>query len=177
MKINIQKIMFSRWIFFYEFALVAGLLLFGFYLEKFHGVIPCPLCTLQRICFGLMEILIVANLIFYPKRVFRLVTNLLITIVALLGIVLAGRQIWLQHFPNVNGDECSVSIHYMLQILPWQEVLNKVFKGSAECSQQGWTLLSFNIAEWSLLWFCLFFVLNSYLILQEFSRRKNHQYN
>ncbi|MEK7835709.1 MAG: disulfide bond formation protein B, partial [Pseudomonadota bacterium] len=35
------------------------------------------------------------------------------------------------------------------------QALEKVFRGSGECAEVGWTFLTLSIAEWSLAWFVL----------------------
>lgn len=145
---------------------VCFLLLTSVGLQVFAGILPCPLCTLQRLAFGVLAILFVTG-IFYAKHWGRLIINALCCLTSITGMVLAGRQVWLQHFPPADSSECGVSLQYMLQVLPMNEVLTKVFSGSAECTQRGWEFLHLNMAEWALIWFIVFFVLTICLFLEE----------
>jgi disulfide bond formation protein DsbB len=150
---------------------VVSLLIAGsVYLQVIDGVMPCPLCVLQRLCFGLLGIFFLIGLIVSASRLGRMLVNFFSTAIAIIGLVLAGRQVWLQHFHSADGGECGVSLQYMLQILPLNEVMQKVFAGSAECSQRGWEFLTLNIAEWSLIWFILFLLLIGYLFVKEASK-------
>lgn len=145
---------------------IGFLLLTSLYLQFFVGILPCPLCTLQRIAFGTLGILFLIGIIADSKRWACLLVNFLSALVSALGIVLAGRQLWLQHFPTTEG-ECGVSIQYMLQVLPFNEVVEKIFAGSAECSQSTWEFMHLNMPAWALLWFILFFFLSLYLVWKD----------
>ncbi|MFZ2315562.1 MAG: disulfide bond formation protein B [Gammaproteobacteria bacterium] len=158
--------MSARLTYFLGFLAATALLSASIYFQIFDGFIPCPLCTLQRITFGLLGILFLIGLLLTKSRP-RLILNLFTSLVSLVGVFLAGRQIWLQHFPPSEGTACGVSIQYMMQILPLNEVIQRIFSGSAECSQRGWEFLSFNMAEWSLVWFVVFFALMLYLLVKK----------
>lgn len=153
----------TRHIYLLGFLLIMLLLAISAYLEVFAGIIPCPLCSLQRATFGFLGILFLLGLGFYTLRIRigGVIVHTLLVIAALMGIILSGRQIWLQHFPPSLGTECGVSLQYLLEALPLREALQKVFEGGPECSQRGWQFLSLNMAEWSLLCFAgfLFFAL------------------
>jgi len=152
--------------YFFGFIIICGLLLTSLYLQFFEGIIPCPLCTLQRLSFGLLGILFLFGTLLHSKRFGRLLINFLSILTSLLGIGLAVRQIWLQHFAANGSSECGVSLQYMIQVLPLNEVLQKIFAGSAECTQRGWEFLSFNMAEWALIWFTLFLIMTAYLLVK-----------
>ncbi|HEX4044802.1 MAG TPA: disulfide bond formation protein B [Gammaproteobacteria bacterium] len=158
--------MSTRFIYFLGFV-IAGLILgISIYLQCFAGFIPCPLCTLQRFAFAAFGIFCLFGLLLSSKLLARMLINTLMLISAIFGLFFSGRQIWLQHFPPAHNSECGVSLEYMLQALPLQEVIQKVFVGSAECTERGWSFLFLNMAEWSLLWFILFFVMSVYLLLK-----------
>ena len=145
------------------FILVAMLLLTSLYLQFYDGFQPCPLCMLQRFAFLLLGVFYLIGLLCYKWGFLRVTASVLALLSAMLGLALAGRQIWLQHFPSANGTECGVSLEYMLQVLPLNEVAQRIFQGTAECTARGWEFLYLNMAEWSLLWFVLFFLLSAYL--------------
>lgn len=150
---------------------VSLLLLTSIYFQIFEGIMPCPLCTLQRISFGILGILFLIGIFIHSKRPIRLIINGLCLLVSVLGIFLAGRQVWLQHFPSSENGECGVSIQYMMQVLPMNEVLQKIFSGSAECTQRGWEFLHMNMAEWALIWFLGFFIMTLALFIEEFKQK------
>lgn len=159
--------MSTRLIYTLNFLLVAILLSISIYLQMFDGFIPCPLCTLQRFSFGLLAMWFLIGALVPRSKIGRFFINIISSITALLGCVLAGRQIWLQHYPSMQSGECGVSLQYMMQVLPLNEVMQRVFIGTAECTQRGWQFLSLNMAEWSLLWFIFFLGMSVYLLMRK----------
>jgi disulfide bond formation protein DsbB len=135
------------------------------FLQIFDGFIPCPLCTLQRLTFGVLGILFLVGCIFYNKKLVKPIISITGLIFSIAGIFFSGRQVWLQHFPPADASECGVSINYLLQVLPIHQVFQKILSGSAECTQRGWEFLHFSMAEWGLFWFVIFFFLCGYLLV------------
>lgn len=150
----------SRVLYVVGFLIIAMLLGLSVYLQTHDGVTPCPLCILQRIVLGFLGVVFFFGAALNLKRWGRLFISVLATLVAGCGIFLAGRQVWLQHISSMNHTECGASLQYMLQILPLNEVIAKIFQGGAECAQVTWRFLNFSLAEWSLFWFILLFGLS-----------------
>ena len=75
----------------------------------------------------------------------------LIDLVALLGILVAARQIWIIAQPPGAVAECGASLDYMMDVLPLHEVLGKVLTGSGECAKVDWQLLGLNMPTWVLM--------------------------
>lgn len=152
------------------FVIVSLLLLTSAYLQVYEGVIPCPLCSLQRLTFGLFGVLSLIGIFLHTKLWGRISVNLLSFITSITGILLAGRQVWMQHFPTAaNNTECGVGLQYLLQALPLNQVMQKVlYEGGVECTKRGWEFLHLNMAEWALVWFMLLLLLTMYLFLKEF---------
>ena len=151
---------------------ISLLLLTSVYLQFFKGIMPCPLCTLQRICFGFLGIVFLVGILFHAHRISRFLINSLVIIFSILGLFLAGRQIWLQHFPTAAASECGVNLQYMMQALPIHEVMKKLFEGSAECATRGWEFLFLNMAEWAFIWFIVFLFLGLSLLLKELQQTR-----
>jgi disulfide bond formation protein DsbB len=157
----------------FGFIIISLLLLTSLYFQIFEGIMPCPLCTLQRITFGLLGLVFLVGIFLSSSHKGRLAINSLSIFFSILGIVFAGRQVWLQNFPSGSGTECGVSIQYMMQVLPMTEVLQKVFAGTAECTQRGWEFLHLNMAEWALIWFVAFLIMSICLFAEELHWKKN----
>lgn len=149
---------------------VAGLLGFSIYLQMYDGFKPCPLCALQRIAFLILGISFLFGFLFYRVKFARVFFSFLGLVFSASGLFLSGRQVWLQHHPSASSGECGVSLQYMLQVLPVSEVAQKVFQGSAECTEKGWQFLMLNMAEWSLVCFAGFFILAYYLLRKSGSK-------
>lgn len=150
----------TRFIYFMSFMLVLFLLGFSFYLEKYQGFNPCPLCLLQRFMLILLGVIFLFGSILRVKKITRIIIALLASMTALAGLFLSARQVWLQTLPKENMADCGVSLRYMLEMLPFDQVMQKVLQGSAECAQTGWEFIGISLAGWSLCFFLLFFVIS-----------------
>ncbi|MBI2290325.1 MAG: disulfide bond formation protein B [Betaproteobacteria bacterium] len=148
---------------------LAGLLIcgalfaFALYLQYYEYQNPCPLCILQRIAFIAMMVVFLAGAIHGPRRTGAIIYSTLLVIIAAIGAGIATRHVWLQHLPKDQVPECGPGLEYMLNKFPLTQALEKVFRGSGECAEVGWTFLTLSIAEWSLAWFVLLGVLAVYI--------------
>ncbi|MDR3490493.1 MAG: disulfide bond formation protein B [Gammaproteobacteria bacterium] len=134
---------------------ITVLLALAMYLQIYEGLTPCPLCMLQRfMLIGLGALFFIGAVIKF-NNIFHRLLAFANCVFAVLGMVLAGRQVWLQHLPPSTGGDCGASLDYMMQVLPLTEVIKKVFIGGAECSQVNWVLFQLSLAEWSLICFIL----------------------
>jgi disulfide bond formation protein DsbB len=147
--------LYPRLGYFAGFAICALLLAFALYLQYYEYQNPCPLCILQRVAYtALMAVFLVAAL-HGPARVGAYVYGGLLLLIAAAGIAVAARHVWLQHLPKDRVPECGPGLEYMLNKFPLTQALEKIFRGSGECAEAGWTLLRLSIAEWSLVWLVL----------------------
>lgn len=160
-----------RCLYLFNFILVFILLLSSIYLQTSYGFEPCPLCMLQRITFALLGgVFFSGFVLFFKAKWWRMILHVAGLTIAGIGMLLAGRQIWLQHYPNPAGLECGANIQYMLQVLPLTEVIAKIFAGGSECASRGWEFLTLNMSEWAFLWFSSFFGIMLYIIFAEWKR-------
>lgn len=145
----------KRLTYFLGFIVIACLISSTFYLEKYAGFVPCPLCILQRLMLGLTGVAF-----FFGSLTSTRFWGWFATLSLCLGTFLAGRQVWLQHLPlNPNAD-CGVSLQFLLKVLPFDQALSRILQGSAECAQKGWEFLHLSLAEWSLGCFILLLLLS-----------------
>lgn len=117
---------------------------------------PCPLCVFQRLAVLALAIIFVVAALLNPRSWGRVIVGLLGTIVAALGLLVAGRQTWLQHLPEDLVPACGPGLDYMLELFPLKKVVDLVFRGSGECAEVQWTFLSLSIAEWMMIVFSAF---------------------
>lgn len=164
---NLGILMSTRVTYLLGLIAISALLLSGLYFQYVDGMMPCPLCLLQRFAFMMLGCFFLLGIIFHHQRWCRLLINSMSFLTSILGITLAGRQVWLQHFPPANAGECGVSLQYMMQALPFGELIQKIFQGTTECTHQGWMFLSLNMAEWALVCFVGFLCMSVYLIWKE----------
>ncbi|MCY4329847.1 MAG: disulfide bond formation protein B [Endozoicomonadaceae bacterium] len=116
--------------------------------EHIKGLIPCPLCISQRFIFGIIGFLSFIVILFRPGGTKLRAFGLLVFIFSLLGLALAYRQIYLEHLPASASRVCLPGLEYLIQIMPWQEILKTMFVGSPECGVVHWTFLGFSMAVW-----------------------------
>jgi disulfide bond formation protein DsbB len=147
------------------FLACAGLLAFSLYLQYYEYQDPCPLCILQRVAFIALMLVFLAGALHGPQRTGARVYSALLFIISFIGAGIATRHVWLQHLPKDKVPECGPGLEYMLKKFPLSAALEKVFRGSGECAEVGWTLLNLSIAGWSLVWFVLFGAFAVYVAL------------
>lgn len=131
-------------------AVIALLFGIALYTQYFGGLEPCPLCMTQRFFYGLTALFALLGAL--HGRIVRLY-GALVALAALGGAGVAGRQVWLQHLPPNEVPACGPSLEFMLQTLPFGQVLTTLFKGDGNCALVDWRLFGLSMAEWSLLWF------------------------
>jgi len=73
------------------------------------------------------------------------------TSVAVAGIAVAARQIWIINQPPGSVAECGASLDYMMAVLPCTKWLAKVLSGSGECAKVDWTFLGLYMPTWVLI--------------------------
>lgn len=150
----------SRPLYLLGFLLCAMLLAVAYYMEYVMGLLPCPLCLVQRGVFALIGLLCLAAVLHNPQPKAgkqrslgaRLYACLLIVLAAAGGAT-ASRQIWIQHQPAGQLPSCLPSLDYMIDVLPVTEMLTLLLSGTADCAKVTWSFLGLNIAEYTLLGF------------------------
>ena len=145
----------SRWLYLAGALVVSGLFGAALYLQYVLHEEPCPLCMVQRVIFISILVLFVIAALHNPKRGGVKVYGALISLLALSGIGVASRHIWIQHLPKDEVPACGPGLDYMLQNFPMADVWQELLHGSGECAAKGWSFLALGIPEWSLLWYVL----------------------
>jgi disulfide bond formation protein DsbB len=126
------------------------------YIQFGLGLQPCSLCILQRLCFILLGIFFFIHVIYKPARYMRIMQSVFIILFSLLGALLAGRQVWLQHLPPGQAPGCMPSLSYLLHNAPVSQILAIVFKGSTDCAEPQQAFFYLSMPEWSLIFFIIF---------------------
>ena len=146
---------------------VIGMSFALFFLQRYLGLSPCPLCIFQRIGLMVMGGFALIAALFNPKSK---AVRLILWLGSLLGIGwatgVAARHVWLQHLPADQVPACGPGLDYWLDTLPMSEVLNQVFAGSGECASVDWTFLGFSIPEQSLLFFSLLLIVHIVILVK-----------
>ncbi|MDN5666063.1 MAG: disulfide bond formation protein B [Psychrobacter sp.] len=144
---------------------VIGMSFALFFLQRYMGFTPCPLCIFQRIGLIVMGVFALMAALFRPKS---MAVRLVLWLGSLVGIgwstVVAGRHVWLQHLPADQVPSCGPGLDYWLDTLPILQVFKEVFAGSGECAAIDWTFMGLSIPEQSLILFSLLLVVHGLVL-------------
>jgi len=156
----------ARWVFL-GVALACALALAGaLTLQHAMGLEPCRLCIFQRI--GVMAVGLVSLLaaIFTPRGMSARISAVAMVLAALAGGAVSVRHVWLQHLPADQVPACGPGLDYMINELPFTNMLAKVFKGSGECAVVDWTFLGLSLPELTGIFFLTVAVVGVWLLLR-----------
>jgi disulfide bond formation protein DsbB len=154
----------QRLLFVYGAVLCAALMITALYMQHVLRLEPCPLCIFQRAFVIALGVVMLVGAVHDPRALGRRVYGFLVLALALLGVAVAGRHVWLQHLPADQVPECGPGLEYMLEAFPLNETLALVFRGSGECAEVQWSFLALSIPEWTLLIFLGLCVFGGYLL-------------
>lgn len=155
----------NRNIFLLVFLSCASLLGAAYYFEYVLYLDPCPLCMMQRIAVLLVGLVALVGF-FFKTDFAHVVTNVLMGLAAVFGISVAGRHIWIQNLPADQVPTCGPSLEYMVDTLPWAEVLTIMLRGNGNCAELSWSFLGLSMPMWVLVWFVGYLLLACALIVR-----------
>ena len=90
-----------------------------------------------------------------PGRAGARAYGVLLSLIALIGVGIAGRHVWIQHLPPEQVPECGPGLDYMLDVFPLSDVIRTVLTGSGECADIVWEFLGLSMPAWTLVWYVL----------------------
>ena len=134
------------------FAVCCGLMGFALFAQHVLLLDPCPLCVFQRVAVISIGAIFLLAALHNPSGAGRIVYGLLLALAAGAGAAVAGRHAWLQQLPPDQVPSCGPGLDYMIETLPFTEVLSTVFKGSGECAEIVWQFLGLSMPAWVLIW-------------------------
>lgn len=128
----------------------AGFILVAWYLQVFKMELPCPLCVLQRYAFILIGIFCLLGAFFRRIRLFSILGSLM----ALVGIYLAGYQLWVIAHPAIqcgrDALEEAVNGFWLAKAIP------VLFRAESLCSDVPEPFMMLSPPQWALVWFVIF---------------------
>lgn len=149
-------------------VLTLSVLMASFYFEYAMGLIPCPLCLMQR--FMVMILLATCMMAFFCgiTRLGKYVAGFH-QVFALLGLFFAGRQIWLQSLPPDQVPACMPGMDVLLRYFPWEDILHAMIWGAGDCAEVTWRFLGLTMAAWAAIYFICMFVVGvmNYLLISK----------
>jgi disulfide bond formation protein DsbB len=135
-------------------------LLSSYAIEYLFLLTPCPLCMMQRLCTIMLAFSCLVFFVF-PRRwigyLFFGVQAIFIT----LGMLTAGRQMWLQSFASGDSSLCLPGFEELVHYFSWDTILKMLFWGSNDCATVSWKLMGLPMSYWSMGYFVLmlFFII------------------
>jgi protein dithiol:quinone oxidoreductase len=131
----------------------AGLIGYALYAQYVLGLEPCPLCVFQRMAVIGCGLVFTVAALQGPGRKGAVGYAIATLVVAGIGSMIAMRHLWIQALPASEVPACGPGLNYMLETLPFGEVLEKVFLGSGECAAVDWRFLGLSLPGWTLVFF------------------------
>jgi protein dithiol:quinone oxidoreductase len=130
----------------------AGIIGFAFYLQYFQEMEPCPLCWFQRFAVLVLGIGFAVAAFFTRSARGAKGWALVLTILAAIGMGIAGRHIWIQNLPADQVPACGQSVLYMLDNMSFLDVFAKALNGSSDCAKRDmW--LGLTLPSWTMIIF------------------------
>ena len=138
--------------------LCAGLMGFALYAQYGLELEPCPLCVFQRIAVIACGAVFLVGAIHNPGRVGAAAYALLVALFAAGGAAVAGRHVWLQSLPPDQVPACGPNLSYLMETMPFTDVLATVFRGDGNCASIEWRFLELSMPGWTLVFFIVMIV-------------------
>ncbi|MCG8312334.1 MAG: disulfide bond formation protein B [Pseudomonadales bacterium] len=137
-----------------------------FFLQLYLELEPCPLCMIDRVFVVASGLFFLLALIHNPKAVGQRIYGFFAALMALAGIMVCWRHIYLQNLPEDLIPNCAPGLDYMLETLPIGETLSIIFNTSGECADIQWSFLGLTIPEQTLLVFNALFAIALYQLFR-----------
>lgn len=143
----------TRTLFFGGFLVCAGGLGFAYLMEFAFGLEPCPMCIFQRVAMFIAGLIFMVGAVHGPTGGGRWIYALFAGLASVAGAAISGRHVWLQSLPPDQVPACGPPLDYMLDILPFTEVLRVVLRGDANCAKIDAAWLGLSLPAWTMVAF------------------------
>jgi disulfide bond formation protein DsbB len=124
-----------------------GMILFALYLQEKLSLHPCPLCITQRICVIAIGVIALVAALHNPARTGVRFYAVLQSFVAIIGMIVSGNHVRIQHLPEDQVPACGPGLQYLFENFPLQQAVKLLFRGDGNCHIVDWTLLGLSIPE------------------------------
>ena len=142
------------------FLIGGSLLGYAAYSMKILGLEPCTLCITQQFFYSLIGLSSFVSFLHNPGFKVSRVYSFFLSLFALAGIWISGRQVWLQGLPEDEVPLCGPPLEYIIDVFPFADVINALFMGDGNCAEIPWEFYGLSMAGWSLVWFVIIFFLS-----------------
>ncbi len=134
-----------------------ALLAVALYLQHVEGMLPCPLCVIQRYAFAAIAIICLIA-VYLPRGAAKIATALA-ALSAIAGAGVAGWHIYIKANPTVS---CGIDpLETSLNTIPTAKLLPFLFQADGLCTTEYAPILGLSLPQWALVWFA---VIATYLI-------------
>ncbi|HEV2613522.1 MAG TPA: disulfide bond formation protein B [Gammaproteobacteria bacterium] len=145
---------YSRGVSFCGFLLCCFLLGFAAYLQLRLGLLPCPLCVVQRVVVLLIGVTFLVGALYTPPNpVGKKFHSAVLAFFSVVGVFVAARHVWLTLQPSTGPTTCSPTLEYMFKHLAFTDTLKVLLLGTDDCAKDTWRMMGLNIPEWTLIFF------------------------
>lgn len=145
---------YSSRFWFGSIALVCvGLMGYAYYAQFVLKLEPCPLCMFQRVAVLLIGIVSAVAALHRPAALGSRVYAVFGFLASVLGVLIAGRHVWLQSLPKDQLPSCAPPLDFMWNNFPFGDMLRTVLMTSGECANIDWQFLGLSMPVWTLAWF------------------------
>ncbi len=115
--------------------------------EEITGLMPCPLCWLQRGVFVGFFLLSLTALLLSRFTLIRWLLVIAFVLVTATGIGVALRHLYIKL--NPQSVSCGMDVETLLNFFPVQEAVTQMLMGSSDCAQAA-NLMGLPLPAWSL---------------------------
>ncbi|MES2997901.1 MAG: disulfide bond formation protein B [Pseudomonadota bacterium] len=145
----------TRWTDLVTFFICILFLALAAYLQYRVGLVPCPLCIIQRFLITLLGILFLMGGLFNFSAITRCCLHTSTFLLAAIGVVVASRQLWLEHFPADQLISCQATLTQYSSSIYLHKMIELFFQGTSNCGSSNWRFLNLSMPLWTLLFFIL----------------------
>lgn len=142
-------------------------LLVAAYFQFVEELEPCPLCISQRIVILLIGLVSLLAAIHHPIRTGTKIYSGLATGIAIAGMMISGRHVWIQNLPAEEVPSCGPGLSYMFKNFPLSKTIEAMLSGTGECADVLWTFLGLSIPAWTFVAFAALAVWNILIWLRK----------
>jgi disulfide bond formation protein DsbB len=144
-------------------AASAGLALTSILLTQWLALAPCHLCIFQRLLYMLIAPL--ALIAALSSGLVRRGSGALAALIAVIGVITAGYQTWLQAQPAGSVSCIGAELGPIERLVEWLGMQQPMlFMATGFCEDEGLVILGLSLAQWALACFVLMVALALWLL-------------
>ncbi len=132
---------------------LAAMAIAVYFMSGYLELDACPLCMTQRVFVVAWGLVALVAVLHNPAGWGRRVYGALCALAAIGGGAVAGRHVWLQHLPEDQVPACGPPLEYLVETLPFTELISTVLMGDGNCAETVWTFMGLSIPEQTLILF------------------------